>query len=297
MKGVIATAAFLLCVFSAVAAPTWPLPDGVKTVEVNGYPMAYQETGNGTPLVLVHGSLNDYRAWAGQVPEFARKHRVIAVSLRHYFPEKWDGSGDDFSVQQHADDVVAFVKAVVGGKVHLLGHSRGGAVVISVAKRHPEVIQSLILADASGLEALLPESPDSARLATEGRTLRERLAAALQAGEIDSGMQAFVDALSAAGAWSRLPKERKQIALDNAGTAIRPEDRPTTNCADLARFDFPVLLLNGEKSPKRYAAMYEAMRTCRRFPAPTIILGAAHNMHRDSPVAFNAAVMEFLAGH
>ena len=38
-----------------VAAPNWPIPDGLKTVEVNGYYMAYQETGSGIPFVLVHG--------------------------------------------------------------------------------------------------------------------------------------------------------------------------------------------------------------------------------------------------
>src|SRR5919205_280561 len=138
------------------AAPNWLLPEGIKTVEVNGYPMAYQEAGSGTPLVLVHGAMNDYRAWYLQVPEFAKKYHVIAVSLRHYYPEKWNGQGGDFSITQHANDVAALIKALNLGKVHLLGHSRGGAVAVNVAKRHPEVIRTLILEDASGLETLLP---------------------------------------------------------------------------------------------------------------------------------------------
>jgi pimeloyl-ACP methyl ester carboxylesterase len=81
----------------------WPLPEGIKSVEVNGYPMAYQESGSGTPLVLVHGSMNDYRCWNLQIPAFTAHYRVLAVSLRHYFPEPWDGQGDDFSIPQHAD--------------------------------------------------------------------------------------------------------------------------------------------------------------------------------------------------
>ena len=74
----------------------WPLPEGVTSVEVNGYPMAYQERGRETPLILVHGSLNDYRYWNDQIGVFAEYHRVIAVSLRHYFPERWDGRGQTF---------------------------------------------------------------------------------------------------------------------------------------------------------------------------------------------------------
>jgi hypothetical protein len=66
----------------------WLLPEGVKSIEVNGYPMAYHEGGSGMPLSLVHV-----------------QYSVIAVSLRHYFPEPWDGRGDDFSILQHADDL------------------------------------------------------------------------------------------------------------------------------------------------------------------------------------------------
>ena len=109
----------------AVAAPKWPIPDGIKTIEVNGYDMAYQEIGSGIPLVLVHGSLTDYRTWDAQVPDFSKAYRTISVSLRHYYPEKWNGIGDDFSIIQHASDVAALIKNLNLGKVHLLGHSRG----------------------------------------------------------------------------------------------------------------------------------------------------------------------------
>jgi esterase len=287
----------LMFVLQVQAAPKWLLPEGIKSVEINGYDMAYQETGAGVPLVLVHGAVNDYRSWSGQVPEFAKKYRVIAVSLRHYFPEKWNGVGDDFSVEQHINDVVAFIKQMNLGKVHLLGHSRGGSVVLNVAKRHPELIRTLVLEDASGLEALLPESPDSQRLAAEAMANRETLAKALAAGGVDSGVQAYIDSLNGPGAWARLAPERRQIVLDNVGTALKPGGRPVTTCEEIAKFDFPVLLLNGERSPRRYAAMFAAMRTCRELAAPIMILNAAHSMHRDNPQAFNSAVVDFLGAH
>src|SRR5690242_12781309 len=91
----------------AQGAASWPIPPGVKTVTVNGYPMAYTDTGSGEPLVLVHGALNDYRIWYAQVPEFSKRYRVIALSLRHYYPEKWDGKGPGFTILEQAEDVVA----------------------------------------------------------------------------------------------------------------------------------------------------------------------------------------------
>ena len=284
-------------VMPVLAAPKWPLPEGVKSVEVNSYDMAYQEAGSGVPLVLVHGSINDYRVWAAQVPEFAKNYRVIAVSLRHYYPERWDGKGNDFSIEQHISDVPVFIRQLNLGPVHLLGHSRGGAVVLNAAKMHPELIKSLILEDASGLEALLPESPDNAKLVAEAKANREALAHALAAGGTESGVQRFIESLNGAGSWSKLAADRKQIFFDNIRTALTPEGRPVTTCAEISKFNFPILLLNGERSPKRYGAMYQAMRKCKDIPEPVVIPNAAHAMHRDNPAALNAAALSFLARH
>ena len=59
----------------------WPLPEGIKSVEVNGYPMAYHESGSGMPLILVHGTLNDYRYWDAEVGVFAEQYRVAPLRL------------------------------------------------------------------------------------------------------------------------------------------------------------------------------------------------------------------------
>jgi len=42
--------------------------------------------------VLVHGTLGDFRTWYSVLGPLSKKHRVIAVSLRHFFPEHWNGS-------------------------------------------------------------------------------------------------------------------------------------------------------------------------------------------------------------
>ena len=278
-------------------SPGWAIADGVKTVVANGYHIAYQEAGSGAPVVLVHGSLSDYRTWSLQVPELAKTNRVFAVSLRHYYPEKWDGKGDDFSVTQHAHDVAAFIRALQLGKAHVVGHSRGGAVALNVARHHPDVIRTLILADASGLESLLPDSPESQKMAAEGMALRKRLQENLAAGDLEKAGQEFIDALTAPGTWAKLSPSLKQMFLDNMGTGVIVEGRPQLTCDDIGKFDFPILLINGEKSPKRYPEMFAAMRRCRSIPEPVVMPKAAHGMQRQNPDAFNQAIGEFLVRH
>ena len=67
----------------------------MQTINVNGYDMAYLDVGRGPPLVCVHGSLCDFRIWSSVLGPLTRKHRVIAPSLRHFFPDHWDGGGDN----------------------------------------------------------------------------------------------------------------------------------------------------------------------------------------------------------
>ena len=60
----------------------------MRSLHVNGYDMAYAENGTGTPVVLIHGSLLDQRYWAPQMERLDEHYRVIAPSLRHYWPAR-----------------------------------------------------------------------------------------------------------------------------------------------------------------------------------------------------------------
>ena len=129
------------------AANAAELPQGVKTLQVHGYDMAYVENGSGRPLIMVHGAMSDYRTWAAQMQPLGQTSRAIAVSLRHYFPERWDGKGGSFSWKQHVADLMSFIKALNAGPIDLVGHSRGGLVAAELALAQPGLIRRLILAE------------------------------------------------------------------------------------------------------------------------------------------------------
>ena len=122
----------------------------MQTLPVNGYDMAYLEIGRGRPLVCVHGTLGDFRTWSAVMGPLSKKHRVIAVSLRHFFPEHWDGVGNDYLMSQHVADMIGFLERLGDGPVDLIGHSRGGHISFRVAQQRPDLLRRLVLAEPGG---------------------------------------------------------------------------------------------------------------------------------------------------
>src|SRR2546423_10964246 len=98
----------------------------MKYLRVNDYDMAYIEVGQGRPLVCVHGIINDFRCWSAMLGPLSRKHRVIVVSLRHFFPEQWDGRGGKFTIPQHVADVIAVIDRNQAGTGGLIVQSPHG---------------------------------------------------------------------------------------------------------------------------------------------------------------------------
>ena len=111
---------------------------------------SYIEVGEGIPLVCVHGTLGDFRVWSPVTGPPSQRHRVISISLRHFFPEHWDGVGTDYTIAQHVADVVGFIEAMGEGPVDLMGHSRGGHIAFRVAQQRPELLRRLVLAEPVG---------------------------------------------------------------------------------------------------------------------------------------------------
>ncbi|MGY4370693.1 esterase [Bradyrhizobium sp. LB1.3] len=217
--------------------PNWPIPPELKWEAINGYPMAYRDAGEGTAVLLVHGSTNDYRIWDAQFGKFSANYRVIAVNLRHFYPERWDGTGTDFSIEQHAQDVVALITRLKLGKIHLIGHSRGGAVATEVAKSHPEVVRTLVLPDAS-IEMPVAETAEAKEAGEFTKKVIRTLQENLQTEDAAKAAEVFVDGLNGAGTWLKLPQPAKDMFLANIYTALGDKDRPISTCADIKKFDF-----------------------------------------------------------
>lgn len=295
----------IACLIAPVANGA-ELPPGVKTVQVNGYPMAYIESGSGPPLVMVHGGLSDYRTWAAQMEPLSHKYRAIAVSLRHYFPERWDGKGATFSWQQHVADLIAFIKAMNAGPIHLLGHSRGGLIALEAALAEPGLVAKLILAEpgvlldeAGGFGAVPKANADAMSFAKQRAARIKSVLSRFEHGDIDGGLEIFVDDTGGPGSWRKLREAERQARRDNAWTVkgLETEQRRPLGCREFVNLNKPVLLVGGERSPARNGQVLNVIESCLKQGKRITIANASHGMHRMNPAAFNSAVMYFLDQH
>lgn len=282
-----------------LAAGPPDLPPDVKTLRVNGYDMAYTEHGSGPPLVLVHGSLSDYRTWAPVLADLATENRVIAVSLRHYYPERWDGKGSDLSLSEHAKDVSSFIEALGAGPVHLLGHSRGAGAALLAASMHPERIRSLILADLYPFKSLLPNTGAVRAELEKRKALSRAVLAHYERHDPEAGLIAYVNHVVGPKGWDNTgeaPRERLRSNMWTLLSVLADQETPL-ECAALSRITAPVLMVTGDRSPPIFAYSNDAAKACLPNVNKATIPDAGHMMFQANPAAFAVEVQFFAADH
>jgi pimeloyl-ACP methyl ester carboxylesterase len=132
--------------------------------------IAYEEHGQGEPVVLVMGWTGNRHHWAGFAQRLASKFRVLAFDNR--------GAGETtrtpgpYTIPQLADDTAAFVRALGLSRTNVLGVSMGGMIAQELALRHPSLVDRLVLGCThfGGAGAIPPPPETVAALGFEGKS-------------------------------------------------------------------------------------------------------------------------------
>src|SRR6266487_5550732 len=129
----------------AQAAPRRPAVG--HRVQVNGMPMYYEVSGQGEPLIVLHGAYMNIRTMSAIVPRLARTHKVYALELQGH--GRTTDLDRPITYPNLADDVAAFMDVVGLKKADVFGYSMGAAAGLQFAIRHPEKINRLVAASAA----------------------------------------------------------------------------------------------------------------------------------------------------
>ncbi len=118
-----------------------------KFVEAQGVRMRWEESGEGSPVVLIHGIPTSPRLWRHVVPRV--RGLTLAWEMVGYGASIQEGWDQDISVARQAEYLAAWMQEVglEGGAV-IVGHDLGGGVAQILAVRRPELVRGLVLTNA-----------------------------------------------------------------------------------------------------------------------------------------------------
>jgi non-heme chloroperoxidase len=261
----------------------------VRSIDIGGgIELAYVQSGCGQPVVLIHGSLADYRYWeqSEQIVRLAQQYRVIAYSRRYNHPNRNSPDGVH-SPMVEAADLRGLLKALDTGKVHLVGHSYGAYTALAFALEYPELVRSVVLAEPP-LISWLPDIPGG-----EGRFeafmsgVWEPLATAFRERGDEAGLDLTarwyfqVPLEDVEPAWQALFREN---VSEWRALAISPETYAKLDYDRVGALRVPTLLLSGGKNADGFNDLIDG-HLHRLIPGAkrVIIPDASHEMFLDFP--------------
>jgi non-heme chloroperoxidase len=282
-----------------------PVVSELRAVRVNGAVLSYRLAGDqGTPVVFVHGSYGDLNDWSAQVPAFARTHRVFVYSRRYHPPNPPQDDGQVYSPQLHAEDLAGLLPVLGLAPAHIVGTGYGAYVALALARAHPDLVRTLVLGEPPVLPFLL-RSPagDSLRRKFISSTLDPARAAFARRDSV-GGLRLFVDGTTdRPGTFDNLPAPARARVIAHSFEmrremlADRQEYLPAIDCAALGRLAMPVLLVQGERSPRMYHIITTELAHCLQSDTVITIPAAEHAIHATHLAAYNYTVLQYLATH
>ena len=124
--------------------PSQPVGDRVA---VNGMQMYYEVSGEGDPLIVLHGAYMNIPTMGAIIPKLAETHKVYALELQGH--GRTTDIDRPITYPNLADDVAAFMDAVGLEKADVFGYSMGAVAGLQLAIRHPEKVNKLVLASGA----------------------------------------------------------------------------------------------------------------------------------------------------
>jgi pimeloyl-ACP methyl ester carboxylesterase len=251
--------------------------------------LAFRDSGNGRPLVLLHAFPLSSAMWLDQREGLAEVCRVVTPDQRGFGGS--DLGDDPPSLDACADDLAELLDRLGLDRVVLGGLSMGGYVAMAFLRRHASRVEAVVLADTKA-----SADPEPAR------ANRERIAKAV----LEEGSSVLVDDVLPALLGTTTTATRPMVTGRVRGLvqaapppAVAWAQRAMAARADsfdvLRTFDRPALVVVGEEDALSPVADAEAMAAALPDARLRVLPEAGHLTAVETPEAFTAEVAGFLA--
>jgi pimeloyl-ACP methyl ester carboxylesterase/ketosteroid isomerase-like protein len=245
-----------------------------------------ESSGEGDPVLLVHGATGDSTEYWGDVRELlARRYRVITYDQRG-FGRSPQGSAEA-GLDTFVSDAVDLLEALQAVPATVVGLSLGGIVAQELAARHPTHVERLVL------------SATPARIGPRLQLLGRVLGSVAATGDMELLFDlntVFCHGEEHLREHRALLRRRRDefVAAGGAGWAHRLGPAPAWDGVEPGSIRCPTLLVYGDEDaemPLRYARELQ-----KRIPGArlTVLPGAGHKCAEEQPEAFAEAITTFL---
>jgi 2-succinyl-6-hydroxy-2,4-cyclohexadiene-1-carboxylate synthase len=265
---------------------------------INGIELNVEVSGQGPPLVALHGFTGSAATWKPLAHALNREHTMVRIDLLGHGGSSRPADPRRYSMEHTMADLVGVLDTLGLATACWLGYSMGGRIALGVALAAPERCDSLVLESAS---AGIRDATERANRAAGD----ERLAQWAE----DAGIKAFVDyweSLPLFTSQAKLPQETRaalrtqRLANDPTGLAnslrgIGAGAQPAYHDR-LANLRMPALLIAGEEDAA-YAETAKALAAAAPDGRAVIEAEAGHAVHLERPEAFQHTVLGFLRTH
>lgn len=238
-------------------------------VDVAGLRTWHEVSGDGDPVVLLHGAFGGTLSFAAQTPA------LVAAGFRVHVPERRghahtpDVDGPlTYSVM--ADDTIDYLTTVLDGPAHLVGWSDGAVVGLLVALRRPELVGRLVLIGQYYNSA--GKRPDSA------------IEELMKSPEAKSFLRGAYDPFT--------PDGPEHFDAVYAKTMHMIATEPELDLAEFAGVRAPTLVLQGDRD--EVTVQHSADVVAAIPDARLAVLPGAHGLPIESPDVVNALLVAFL---
>ena len=259
----------------------------LETKSKDGTRIAFERTGQGPPLVLVHGTTADHTRWAPVLGELEARFTVHAMDRRG---RGASGDSPDYTLEKEFDDVAAVVDSI-GEPAHLLGHSYGAKCSLEASLRTNKV-----------RKLVLYEPPIPAGIPIYPAGLIERMQSSLDAGDRDWVVTSFFREVvrmpeTELALLRSLPNWPARVAAAHTiPREMRVDETYQFDAARFASFRVPTLTLLGGDSPGFLKRATELVASALSTNRTVILPGQQHAAMNTAPEMFTREVIAFLTG-